>query len=75
MVDIDAAIATVGALPPGTLPAETAALALAGPTLFNTLFKLGLFLVVAGWRRSARGTAALAVTAASLLVPIGIALF
>lgn len=75
MIDIDAAIATVGALPPGTLSTRIAGLALAGPTLFNTLFKLGLLVTVAGWRGSKRGAAALAATATALAVPICIALF
>lgn len=69
-VDIDAAIAAVGALPRGSLTPEIAALALAAPTLFNTLFKLGLFVTFAGWRRSAPGAAALATAAAALLVAL-----
>lgn len=70
LADIDAAIATVGTLPPGSLPVEVAAAALAGPTLFNTLFKLALLLAVAGWRRAVQGAAALTATALALLVPI-----
>jgi uncharacterized membrane protein (DUF4010 family) len=73
--DIDAAIAAVGSLPPGTLPVKTAALALAAPTLFNTLFKLGLLLVIAGWRRALTGALALATVALALALPIAIALF
>lgn len=72
--DIDAAIAAVGALPVGTLPLKSAALALAAPTLFNTLFKMALFIVIAGWRRALAGSAALGVAALALLVPILVAL-
>lgn len=69
-VDIDAAIAAVGALPPGTLPMKSVALALAAPTLFNTLFKLVLFLAIAGRRRALAGALALALAALALVVPI-----
>lgn len=72
--DIDAAIAAVGALPPGTLPVRSAALALAAPVLFNTLFKLGILLVVGGRRRTGWAAFSLAVPAVALLVPIAIAL-
>src|SRR5690606_34825400 len=73
-VDIDAAIAAVGAQPPGALAPEVAALALAGPTLFNSLFKLSLFVVISGPRRSGPGAAALIATAATLLIPMVLAL-
>jgi uncharacterized membrane protein (DUF4010 family) len=72
--DIDAAIAAVGALPPGSLPLETAALALAAPTLLNTLFKLALFGATGGWRRALPGASALTLIAAALLLPIAIAI-
>lgn len=72
--DIDAAIAAVGSLPPGTLPVKSAALALAAPTLFNTLFKLSLFVAMAGWRRALAGAAALGAAALALLLPLAIAL-
>lgn len=71
--DIDAAIAAVGALPPGSLAPGTAALALAAPTLFNTLFKLVLFAGIAG-RRAAPGSAVLGAAAIALLVPLAIGL-
>ncbi len=74
LADIDAAIAAVGALPPGSLEVPVAALALAAPTFFNTLFKLALFVVMAGWRSALGGGAALAAVALALLVPILIAL-
>lgn len=70
LADIDAAIAAVGALPPGLLSITVAALALAAPTLFNTLFKLALFITIAGFRRSLPGAAALSATAVALAVPI-----
>jgi uncharacterized membrane protein (DUF4010 family) len=72
--DIDAAIAAVGALPPGSLAPRAAAAALAAPTLLNTLFKLVLFIAAAGLRRALLGAAALALVAISLIVPIAIAL-
>jgi uncharacterized membrane protein (DUF4010 family) len=74
LADIDAAIAAVGALPRGSLAVPVAALALAAPTLFNTLFKLALFVVLAGWRSAIAGGAALAAVALALLIPILIAL-
>ncbi|GGD99450.1 membrane protein [Tsuneonella deserti] len=64
--DIDAAIAAVGALPSGTLSPRAAALALTAPTLLNTLFKLVLFVGIAGWRRSLAGTVSLALVAVVL---------
>lgn len=72
--DIDAAIAAVGMLPQGSLAPGVAALALAAPTLFNTLFKLALFVVIGGWRRAIPGAAGLGLVAAALLVPIAAAL-
>jgi hypothetical protein len=65
-VDIDAAIAAVGALPAGTLAEETATFALILPTLLNTLFKLALFVGLAGWRRGNRAAASLLAVALSL---------
>ncbi len=73
-VDIDAAIAAVGALPAGTLSPRVAALALAAPTLFNTLFKLSLLVGVGGWRRTRSGASTMAIIALVLAVPIGILL-
>ncbi|MGA9582013.1 MAG: DUF4010 domain-containing protein [Allosphingosinicella sp.] len=72
--DIDAAIAAAGALPVGTLPLGSVALALAAPTLFNTLFKLALFMVIAGWRLALAGSLALGMAALTLLVPIVLSL-
>ena len=73
MVDVDAAIATVGTLPPETLPIPQVALALAAPVLFNSLLKLGLLLAIA--RGAGRGAAAaLAATAAALALALAIQL-
>ncbi|MCX8476988.1 MAG: DUF4010 domain-containing protein [Sphingomonas sp.] len=52
MVDVDSAIAAIGALPASALSARLAALAIAAPVAFNTLLKLGLLLSIAGWRRA-----------------------
>ena len=68
--DVDAAIVTVGTLPPGTLDTPTAALALIVPVILNMAFKILVVLVLAGWRRGWRaslplvlGTAVVAATA------------
>jgi len=73
--DIDSAIAAVGSLPPGSIPLHLAALAIAAPILFNTLFKLAILLVVAGVRRTLWGAGALLAAAAGMAVPIAIAAF
>lgn len=67
MVDVDSAIAAIGALPPGRLQPALAAYAIAGPVLFNTLLKLGLVWAIAGFRPALRAVAALAGAAAGLL--------
>ena len=69
-IDIDAAIAAVGSLPPGNLSTHLAALAIASPILFNTLFKLTILLTVGGWRRTLWGAASLLAAGVALLVPI-----
>lgn len=68
--DIDAAIAAVGALPPGSLPTRSVAFAIAAPVLFNTVFKLALLVGIGGWRRTWPGAAALG--AASLALGLSI---
>jgi len=73
--DIDSAIAAVGALPPGSIPLHLAAMAIAAPILFNTLFKLGILLVVGGVRRTLWGAGVLLAAAAALAVPIGASVF
>ena len=61
-------------LPRGSRPVEAAALAVAAPILFNTLFKLSILLVVGGRRGTWRAAAALGFTGVALAVPIVIAL-
>lgn len=72
--DIDAAIAAVGSLPPGRLPLDLAALAIAAPVLYNTFTKCLALLVIARSRRALPGAAALAAAAIALLIPLLIAL-
>jgi len=62
MVDVDAAVGAVGALPEGEMPARLAALAVATPVALNTLFKLALLVGIAGPRRAAHAGAALLAT-------------
>lgn len=73
-LDIDAAIAAVGALPAGTLTARAAALALTAPTLLNTMFKLIVFVSIAGWRRSSWGAASLALVSVVLAAAVAVLL-
>ena len=68
--DIDAAIASVGSLPPETLPRDLAALAIASPILYNTFTKGLALLVIARSRRALPAAVALGVTSLVLLVPI-----
>ena len=70
MVDVDAAIATVGTLPPHSLPLREVAAALAAPVLFNSLFKMALLVGIAGFEASRRAALALAATAVALAAPI-----
>ncbi|ESQ93043.1 membrane protein [Asticcacaulis sp. AC460] len=57
MVDVDAAIITMGGLPDHALPGVTAGLILAMPVMLNTLVKTGVAVVAAGgkagWRAAA----------------------
>lgn len=64
--DVDAAIVTTGALPPGALDPETAGLVIAIPVLLNTLFKAFVVVTTAGWGKGRRGAVALLVSAAAL---------
>mgnify|MGYP001760684287 FL=1 len=50
-VDVDSAIITMGGLAGQSLDARTAGLVLAVPVALNTLFKAGLSISLAGWRR------------------------
>jgi hypothetical protein len=52
-----------------------AALAIAAPILFNTLFKLAILLVVGGVRNTLWGAASLVAAAAGLAVPIAFSAF
>lgn len=72
--DIDAAIAAVGALRPGSLPVHLAALAIAAPILYNTFTKGVALLLIARSRRALPGALALYAASAALAVPIAIAL-
>lgn len=65
-LDVDSAIAAVGALTPGALPTRLAAWAIAAPVALNTAFKLVLLLVMAGPRRGLSAGAPLLVTAAAV---------
>ena len=64
MVDVDAAIIAMSALPPGSLGLSVAGLVLAAPILANTLVKAGLAVAIArgrsGWRAAAPLLAAVA---------------
>jgi uncharacterized membrane protein (DUF4010 family) len=60
--DVDAAIVTLGGLPPSTFPPRTAGLVLAGPVLINTIFKAAIVLASGG---SARWQAAAPLLAAA----------
>jgi uncharacterized membrane protein (DUF4010 family) len=53
MIDVDSAIITMGQLPQGSLDPVTAGLVLLPPIVLNTLFKAGVALSVAGWRKGA----------------------
>jgi uncharacterized membrane protein (DUF4010 family) len=68
MVDVDSAIAAIGAMPASALSARLAALAIAAPVAFNTLLKLGLLLSIAGWRRAGWSALALAVPVLAIAV-------
>ena len=72
--DIDAAIAAVGSIPRDVLPIEQAALALATPILFNTLFKLMLLCAIVRTRAALAAGGALAFSALALLAAIAIEL-
>lgn len=49
-VDVDSAVITMGALPPGVLDAQVAGLVLMAPIVLNTLFKAATTVGIAGWR-------------------------
>lgn len=66
-VDVDSAIITMGNLPAGTLSPRMAGLALLPPIVLNTLFKAGVALSIAGWRRAWPAALALAASALACL--------
>lgn len=68
-VDVDSAIITLGGLPAGTLPAQTAGLVLAVPVTLNTLFKALVASSVGGWTKGRHG--ALPLLASALAVVAG----
>jgi uncharacterized membrane protein (DUF4010 family) len=71
-MDVDAAIATMRGLAPGTLEPAVAGMILSLPVLLNTLFKAGIVLVTAGWRAGWR--AALPLVAAAAMLPVALLL-
>jgi len=48
-LDVDSAVITMGSLPPGTLSARMAALALLAPMVLNTVFKASIAMSIARW--------------------------
>lgn len=66
--DVDAAIVTMGGLPVGTINPAVAGVVLAVPILINTLFKAGVAIVTAGWRKG--GRAAIPLLASSATMPL-----
>lgn len=56
MLDIDSAIIAMHGLPDGIITGKVAGLALAGPTLLNSLLKVGLILAIAGLSRGWRAS-------------------
>lgn len=72
MIDVDSSIAAVGALPSGELSPSLAALAIAGPVIFNTLLKLGLVLGIGGLRRTRNAAGGLAATAAMIATTVAV---
>jgi len=67
MVDVDSAIITMGHLPRGAIPPQTAALVLMPPILLNTLVKAGTALGVAGWSKAWPSAAVLTVSCVAAL--------
>ena len=51
-IDVDSAVITLGSLPEGTVSPRVAGMILIVPILLNTLFKAGLAVSVAGWRKT-----------------------
>jgi uncharacterized membrane protein (DUF4010 family) len=74
MVDVDSAIAAVGALPLGAVTTQLAAFAIAIAVAFNTLLKLGLVVSIGGVRNALRAGTSLAITVFAIAVSTGLAL-
>jgi histidine ammonia-lyase len=66
--NVDTAIVTLTGLPHGAIAPGLAALALAGTTVVNMAFKIGVAIVNAGWR--AGRNAALALIASEVVLAI-----
>lgn len=65
MVDVDAAIITMGGLSDNALPGATAGLILAAPVMLNTLVKTGVAVVAAGGKAGWRAAAPLLLSLAA----------
>lgn len=63
-MDVDAAVVTMGGLPPGTIDADTAGMILSLPILLNTLVKSVIVVATAGWRAGLPAAAPLLLCAA-----------
>lgn len=68
---VDAAIVTLNGLPAGAIAPPLAAVALAGTTVVNMAFKIGVAIANAGWRAGRR--AALALMASELVLVLTLA--
>ncbi len=73
-VDVDSAIITMGSLPPGAIEPRIAGLILLPPILLNTLFKAGITVSIAGWRRGWPGALALLLSTLAALAALPFAL-
>lgn len=73
-IDVDSAIITMGNLPPGALTPRLAGLVLLPPILLNTLFKAGVGLSIAGWKRAWPAAAALAASAIACVAALPLVL-
>jgi len=67
MVDVDSSVITMGSLPLGVLHPAVAGLVLFPPIILNTLFKAGMAISIAGWRRCWPGVLALGLSALASL--------
>jgi uncharacterized membrane protein (DUF4010 family) len=72
MVDVDAAIITMSALPKGVLTAQTAGFVLAAPILTNSLVKAGLAFAIARGRGGGRAAAPLLASVAAGLAGVAL---